>query len=562
VVALAAADWQPELAVQVLQRPLLALAPAWAELEAAQLMRGQDFAHDLVRECALGLLPAAWRLSLHGQLAQAMVALPGIDPARVAEHCWAAERWLDAASTLRQAAQHSRSAGRLAEQEAQLERAAQASAHAGDPTGQFEALADAAAAAMMRLGPAEATARLQALEALAQADAMQARLALLWAEQHFNLGDYGQALQHSARAVALAPAGGTLRHDAQVVHGRALALTGRVDEAVLQLRQAADAAAAQGLAEQEANASAGLAHALQVAGQIGQALLAQQRTVALAQAGHNRAEIAHAASNLAALAYSAGATGLALIHAQEADAHFQAMGASGVHRLWNRITMARCLAASARLDQALAALTVFDTPAAVDNAGPTLPVVACVTRATVTLWQGRAEHALAALPQDDPACMAMVRARLHAVRAQALRAMGQDTAAELAALEALAAHLPALRDDAILALDWACHGPADVALAHLRRLRAQASERGADGLARSLAVREVQRLGEVDAAAARVLASTLADTLVSEPTVDLHANLCPADAWNILADALTGEAGAACRGRAVRWIELTAHGVI
>ena len=33
------------------------------------------------------------------------------------------------------------------------------------------------------------------------------------------------------------------------------------------------------------------------------------------------------------------------------------------------------------------------------------------------------------------------------------------------ALEALADHVPALRDDAILALDWACHGPADAALA-------------------------------------------------------------------------------------------------
>ena len=555
VVALAAADWKPELAVQVLQRPLLALAPAWAELEAAQWMRGQDFAHDLVRECALSLLPAAWRLTLHGQLAQAMAMQPAMDPARVAEHCWAAERWQDAASALRQAAQRSRGAGRLAEQEAQLERAAQASAHAGDPGGQFDALADAAAAAMMRLGPAEAAARLQALQALATADAMHARLALLWAEHHFNLGDYAQALHDSTRAVALAPASGTLRHDAQVVQGRALALTGCALEAVSQLRQAADDAAALGLAEQEANACAGLAHALQVAGQIGQALQAQQRSVALAQARHNRAEMAHAASNLAALAYSAGATGLALVYAQEADAHFHVMGASGVHRLWNRITLARCLAASARLDQALATLSVFDGPAASDT-GPTLPVVACVTRATVWLWHGRAEQALAALPPDDPACMAMVRARVHAVRAQALRAMGQDTADELAALEALAAHAPALRDDAILALDWACHGPVDLALANLRRLQTQASERGAEGLARSLAVREVQRLGEVDAAAARVLANTLADTLLSDPAVDLHANLCPADAWNILADALAGEVGAACRGRAVQWLAL------
>lgn len=554
VVALAGADWQPELAVQVLQRPLLALAPAWAELEAAQLMRGQDFAHDLVRECALGLLPAAWRLSLHGQLAQAMAAQPTVDPARVAEHCWAAGRWLDAASALRRAAQHSRSAGRLAEHEAQLERAAQASARAGDLAAQFEALADAAAAAMMRLGPAEATTRLQALEEMATTDVMRARLALLWAEHHFNQGDYAQALQYSARAVALASTGGTLRHDAQVVHGRALALTGRVDEAVPQLRQAADTAAEQGLAEQEANACAALAHALQVAGQIGQALQAQQRAVVLSQARHNRAEIAHAAGNLATLAYSAGATRLALIHAQQADAHFQAMGASGVHCLWNRIMLARCLAASACLDPALAALTLFDTAAA--DAGPTLPAVAGVTRATVLLWQGRAEQALAALPQDDPACMAMVRARVHAVRAKALLAMGQDAAEELAALEALAAHAPALHDDAALSLDWACHGPADVAVANLRRLRAQASERGAEGLARSLAVREVQRLGEVDAAAARVLANTLADTLLSDPAADLHANLCPADAWNVLADALAGEVGAACRGRARQWLAL------
>ena len=223
------------------------------------------------------------------------------------------------------------------------------------------------------------------------------------------------------------------------------------------------------------------------------------------------------------------------------------------------MTLARCLAASRQLDLALAALMVCDSPAAADNVGPTLPMVACVTRATVLWWQGQPDLALAALPEDDPACLAKVRARVHAVRAQALRAMGHDTAEEMAALEALAAHLPALRDDAILALDWACHGAADVALASLRRLQTQASERGAEGLARSLAVREVQRLRDVDGAAARVLASTLADTLMSDPAADPHANLCPADAWNILADALVGEVGAACRGRARQWLALAEH---
>ena len=83
-------------------------------------------------------------------------------------------------------------------------------------------------------------------------------------------------------------------------------------------------------------------------------------------------------------------------------------------------------------------------------------------------------------------------------------------------------------------------------------MAAQAS--GAEGLARSLAVREVDRLTDGDPRAAAALAGTLQDDLAR----GLHPNVYPPEAWCILARAMqpgAPRAAAACLEEALRWLD-------
>ncbi len=94
--ALAGSDFNAELAAAVLQQPALAIADAWAELEAAQLLRDAEPAHDLVRLAALQDLDSGLARATHRALARALAAA-GAAPAVLARHNQAAHDWLQAA---------------------------------------------------------------------------------------------------------------------------------------------------------------------------------------------------------------------------------------------------------------------------------------------------------------------------------------------------------------------------------------------------------------------------------------------------------------------------------
>lgn len=85
--AVAGTDLTPELTAAVLEVHPLDLARPWAELEAAQIMHGAAFAHDLLAEAARASLPAPIRSVLHGRVALALER-PDARPeaARVAHH--------------------------------------------------------------------------------------------------------------------------------------------------------------------------------------------------------------------------------------------------------------------------------------------------------------------------------------------------------------------------------------------------------------------------------------------------------------------------------------------
>ncbi len=120
----------PELSAGRIARLLgqhpLQLADPWAELEAAQVLHGESFTHDLVAEAAVASVPAAVARELHAALAAQFEGEPDLPPGRVAAHWLAAGRPMLAAPHLARAGRAALAqdqlldAGRLLVQAAQL----------------------------------------------------------------------------------------------------------------------------------------------------------------------------------------------------------------------------------------------------------------------------------------------------------------------------------------------------------------------------------------------------------------------------------------------------------
>ena len=106
-------DFCAELAADVLQVRAIDLADAWAELEAAQVLRASAFTHDLIAEAVLTSVPQPVAAIMHAQVAAWLAAHRG-KPSRIAQHfesalqpALAAPHWLEsgraAAASLRNA---------------------------------------------------------------------------------------------------------------------------------------------------------------------------------------------------------------------------------------------------------------------------------------------------------------------------------------------------------------------------------------------------------------------------------------------------------------------------
>ena len=171
--AVAGQDLDAQLAGRMLGQRPLDLVDAWAELEAAQVLRNSAFAHDLIAEAALAAIPAAIARTLHGDAAAALEET-GAEAARIATHWLAAGADLKAAPHLHRAAvrafrawQRDEAAG-LGEQAATILRAA------GETRAAFAALVTAAEAASDVSYDARLVRIVTGLEELAQDDGQHA----------------------------------------------------------------------------------------------------------------------------------------------------------------------------------------------------------------------------------------------------------------------------------------------------------------------------------------------------------------------------------------------------
>lgn len=184
--AVAGPDFSPELAAAALQTTPLALLPPWAELEAAQLLRGNAFVHDLLYEATLSGVPASIKTYLHQQIALYLESKQA-DPARIASH------WLEgepgrAIPFLTQAAKQAENSYQLLEAAHFYQRAIEIAERQGDETQTFDLL-EALSGVMGRYDTgSQHEALIQRMLGLARTPHEQARA---WLCEAIRLGEHG-----------------------------------------------------------------------------------------------------------------------------------------------------------------------------------------------------------------------------------------------------------------------------------------------------------------------------------------------------------------------------------
>uniref|UniRef100_A0A7C3DV55 Bacterial transcriptional activator domain-containing protein n=1 Tax=Meiothermus ruber TaxID=277 RepID=A0A7C3DV55_MEIRU len=189
--AVAGPDFSPELAASVLEATPWELLEPWAELEAAQMLRGNAFTHDLLYEATLGGIPASIKAYLHRQTAAYLEGV-GADPARIAGH-WLGGEPARAVPFLVQAARRAEEAYRLTEAAQFYEQALE---HAGEA--QAFDLLEALSRVMVRFDTGQRHARLiERMQTMADTPEKQARA---WLCESIRQAEHGYGLEAEVAA--------------------------------------------------------------------------------------------------------------------------------------------------------------------------------------------------------------------------------------------------------------------------------------------------------------------------------------------------------------------------
>lgn len=201
--AVAGSEFDLTLATQVLQTPALALADAWAELEAAGVLRDQAFAHDLVYEATLASVPAPIARHLHGEVALQLEARAAVAPATLGRHWLAAGRPERAAPHLRLAADAAARAYDVNEAARLWGQLADMHAAAGQGEAAFEAALTAANALRTQTTGPAIDAAIARLDGLARTASHRAAVCKQQAELCLAQGDVKGAALHTERGLSL-----------------------------------------------------------------------------------------------------------------------------------------------------------------------------------------------------------------------------------------------------------------------------------------------------------------------------------------------------------------------
>ncbi len=362
LLAVADSAFGVELAEVVLATPAVRLADAWRELEAAHIVRGEQFAHDLVSSVARAELPEVLAQRLHTQVADWLNAHHA-DPALIAHHrdragetAAAASAYLLAAELARAASQHDDEVTLLTHALRHLERMADAPAI-------FDARCELVHAVRVSQGVLAALPLAGALPALACGDAQRARASLVGAQTAMDANTLADALSMADEAERLAEAAGAaaVRFDAMCCAAQALSAAGRFGEALVRLLAAKDVVISveSGAAgtQRQINYHAALGHVLHALGDLPRALDALQTMRQLAESQQQLTDLHVATSNLSVVHLMLGEAEPGLALAQQACALSETLGLAKLPRTIDALNLGLASLASAHYGSAIEALT-------------------------------------------------------------------------------------------------------------------------------------------------------------------------------------------------------------
>jgi DNA-binding SARP family transcriptional activator len=308
VASVAGVDFCIELAEQVLQTSAMQFADALNELEAAQVMRGNAFAHDLVFDAVRTSVPATIAAHTHARVA-AFIAPRGGEPARIAQH------WIDAGQPhqalpwLGQAAEQARQASRLKECIEFMERKSAIEEAAGDTDAAFASLMRAAED-FVNVGSLLTTGRAQCdrLDRLARTPAQRIEAWLQRANFEVQSVDPFQSMDPARHALVESERLGDARLIA-VSHqalATSLMFTDRLAEAAPHFEACLPWFDAHGRDEERSELHGNLAFMFDNLGRLDDALPHHQRAIAYAHTGGNLSNVVTVLGNLTCNRLDAG----------------------------------------------------------------------------------------------------------------------------------------------------------------------------------------------------------------------------------------------------------------
>lgn len=429
VAAIAGVDFSIELAESAIGVRAVQLAGAWAELQEAQVLRDEGFAHDLVHESVLRGVPQPVARRLHAEVATFLQGQRS-DPARLALHWEAAGRWAEAKHSLLAAAIAARATGRYLEQATLLQRAATACEHAGDRKAGFEMLLERVQALVLYDDGEVALEAAAELELQAQTDSERLQAIACHANLRGVRMDTEAALALGERGLALALRTGdhAARLDLCCTLAYVLSVQRRNAEALERLESVREWAHDEGTPTNRQHWTTHMALVSTALGRLREAVRLHEASAALAQELNLLPELSMDYSNIADAYGAMGRPDQAAQAGQRAVALARQSGSGVVGRI--ELGLAMQLRDACRYEESLAMFERWQANAH-NEASLVWRGVAQVWWAGLWLQLGQHARALQLLREDVDHGLNRIRALGWLYRSQAERATSQPWQASL-----------------------------------------------------------------------------------------------------------------------------------
>ena len=423
--AIAGVDFNIELAESAIGVRAVQLASAWNELQDAQVLRDDAFAHDLVSDAVLRSVPPVVARRVHAQCA-GWLSTHGGEPARVARHWEQAGDAAQAAAAFEQAAERALHASRRHEEAALRSQAAAQWALADNAERRFDALAARVSALTAAAIDEQALGEASALLAQAGNDMQRLRAFRVHSDLLGQSGRMQEALAVGQPGMALAQRIGAHEEQVRIAGPMAanLAKLGRPEEAyslLLPLREWVDSRGDDELRSIWYGYWAGtLGHI----GRLREAVASYDIAIACVERVGRRDAVGAVLLNQGVVLRTLGQLGRAFEASQRGMSMMSDDASATSERALAQLMHARDQAETGRYADALRAFDeVMPQLEAMGN--PFWPLAAQTAQAVLWLHLGQYARALQLLQVNDAGVPAWLRAGRPLLRMEIAHAMGQ-----------------------------------------------------------------------------------------------------------------------------------------